>query len=112
MKQVIVVNDALLLPPGKLAVQVAHAAIAAFLETDNEVRMEWLRCGMPKIALKCPSHLKLTELQSSADAIPISSYLVRDAGKTILTEGTLTCLGLGPAPTVDIDRLTRGFALV
>jgi len=31
MKQVLVVNSALALPPGKMAAQVAHASVAAFL---------------------------------------------------------------------------------
>ncbi len=34
MKQIIIVNEGLKLPKGKLAAQVAHASVASFLDTD------------------------------------------------------------------------------
>jgi peptidyl-tRNA hydrolase, PTH2 family len=37
MKQVIIVNEALKLPRGKLAAQVAHAALAGFLNAPIEL---------------------------------------------------------------------------
>jgi hypothetical protein len=51
MKQVLVVNSALALQPGKMAAQVAHASIAAFLSADDANRQKWLEVGMPKIVL-------------------------------------------------------------
>lgn len=51
MKQVIVVNEALKLPRGKLAAQVAHAAVVAFLVAGDEARQAWLAAGMPKIVM-------------------------------------------------------------
>jgi peptidyl-tRNA hydrolase len=47
MKQVIAVNESLRLPRGKLAAQVAHAAVAAFLKAGTEARRSWLDQGMP-----------------------------------------------------------------
>ena len=52
MKQVLVVNHALQLPKGKLAAQVAHAAVGAFLAADKRAQQRWLDEGMPKIVVR------------------------------------------------------------
>ena len=59
MKQVLVVNSALALPPGKMAAQVAHASIAAFLIADNANREKWLNVGMPKIVLDSENEARM-----------------------------------------------------
>ncbi len=51
VKQVIVVNESLILPAGKLAAQVAHAAVGAFLRADEQAQATWLQAGMPKVVL-------------------------------------------------------------
>ncbi|MCB0163981.1 MAG: peptidyl-tRNA hydrolase Pth2 [Anaerolineae bacterium] len=112
LKQVIVVNNALKLPKGKLAAQVAHAAVAAFLEAGEATRQQWLAEGMPKIVLKADSDQELLALQALAQAQSIPAYLVTDAGKTVLPEGTMTCLGLGPAGEAVLDELTGGLKLL
>ncbi|MCB0213151.1 MAG: peptidyl-tRNA hydrolase, partial [Anaerolineae bacterium] len=76
VKQVIVVNNALKLPKGKLAAQVAHAAVAAFLEADGPVRQAWLNDGMPKIVLKADDEQTLLALEALAQAQAIPAYLV------------------------------------
>jgi peptidyl-tRNA hydrolase, PTH2 family len=38
--------------------------------------------------------------------------LVRDAGHTVVEEGTVTCLGIGPANDSAIDELTGALKLV
>ena len=112
MKQVIVVNESLSLPRGKLAAQVAHAAVAAFLEAGNEARRSWLDQGMPKVVLKADDAASLVELEASAKSRQISTALIRDAGKTVLPAGTVTCLGLGPAAEHLIDELTGELKLL
>ncbi|MCP4318246.1 MAG: aminoacyl-tRNA hydrolase [Hyphomicrobiales bacterium] len=112
MKQVIVVNQALDLPAGKLAAQVAHASVSAFVLADPEAQKRWLECGMPKIVLAVASAEALRELQSLADAGSVPASLVEDAGKTLLPAGTITCIGIGPAETQNIDRLTGRLALL
>ena len=112
MKQIMVVNEELPLPRGKLAAQVAHASIAAFLSATNEQRQEWLQNGMPKIVLKCPSEEALTTLHHEAEAQSLPTYLVRDAGRTVLSEGTITCLGIGPADSTEIDKVTGDLKLL
>src|ERR1700682_1438584 len=112
MKPGLVVNSSPALPPGKLAAQVAHASIAAFLSAENAPMQKWLDAGMSKIVLdgRTEAQLKLL-LQQALDA-GLPAQLVRDAGKTLIPEGTVTCLGIGPAPAEQIDRLTGTLALL
>lgn len=112
MKQAIVVNASLKLPKGKLAAQVAHASLAAFLEASEEAKQAWLENGMPKIVLKGSDEADLMRLQDLAKSRNIPAELVRDAGKTVVPEGTVTCLGLGPASEDEIDELTGELKLL
>ena len=112
MKQVMVVNTALAMPAGKMAAQVAHASVSAFLVSPADAQRAWLQCGMPKIVLKGPSETVLLELLERAEAASIPAYLIRDAGRTVVAEGTITCLGIGPAAIADIDRLTGDLRLM
>ena len=112
MKQVIVVNRSLSLPKGKLAAQVAHAAVGAFVAASAQAQMAWLQAGMPKIVVYVADADALVQLEQAAREQQISACLVHDAGRTVLPAGTITCLGLGPAPADTIDALTRTLPLV
>ncbi len=112
MKQVIVINQALKLPKGKLAAQAAHAAVGAFLETGSPARSAWLEEGMPKIVVQAADESDLRRLYALAQAEGIPAILVEDAGRTVVPEGTLTCLGLGPAADDLIDRITGELKLL
>ena len=67
MKQVIVVNRSLSLPKGKLAAQVAHAAVGAFITADEQAQLAWLQAGMPKIVVY------------AADAVEVTIHIVVDS---------------------------------
>ena len=112
MKQVIVVNEALQLPRGKLAAQVAHAALGAFLNALPEAQQLWVWAGMPKVVLQCESESELRELEAQAQNARLPVALIKDAGHTVVEPGTITCLGIGPAEDEAIDRITRVMKLV
>jgi PTH2 family peptidyl-tRNA hydrolase len=112
MKQVIVVNQSLKLPKGKLAAQVAHAAVGAFIEASDEARVDWLEEGMPKVVVQALDETELRRLLDLALQNGIPALLVEDAGRTVVPEGTVTCLGLGPASDGEIDRLTGELKLL
>jgi PTH2 family peptidyl-tRNA hydrolase len=112
VKQVIVVNEALRLPRGKLASQVAHASVAAFLRASPESQQRWLSLGMRKIVLGGESAEQLTALLARAIQSGIPSELICDAGRTIVEPGTATCLGLGPAADSDMDKITGALRLL
>jgi peptidyl-tRNA hydrolase, PTH2 family len=112
MKQVIVVNEALNLPRGKLAAQVAHAAVAAFLEAKREAQRSWLTDGMPKVVVRCGSEAELLDIQAQAERLGLPVAPIRDASHTVVAADTLTSVGIGPAGSDAIDAVTRSLKLV
>jgi peptidyl-tRNA hydrolase, PTH2 family len=112
LKQVIVVNSELGLPKGKLAAQVAHAAVAAFLEAGPKARSAWLSAGMPKVVLRAATEAALQELHAKAQSAGLPVALIEDAGRTVVAEGTVTCVGIGPATAAQLEPLTRELKLL
>jgi peptidyl-tRNA hydrolase len=112
MKQVIVVNRSLALPKGKLAAQVAHAAVGAFVSANAQAQLAWLQAGMPKIVVYAADADALVQLETAARQRQIPACLVHDAGRTVIPAGTITCVGLGPAPADILDPLTGALSLV
>lgn len=112
MKQVIVVNQSLEMPVGKMAVQVAHASVSAYLKASDDMQKSWLEKGMPKIVVICTSEDDLKELLAHAENAQIAASLIQDAGKTVLPAGSLTCLGLGPARSKVIDVISGNLKLM
>jgi len=112
MKQVIVVNEALALPRGKLAAQVAHAAVDACISATPTLRKRWLEQGMPKIVLKADTEAELLLLEQSVRKAGLPMALIQDAGRTVVAAGTVTCLGIGPATAEAIDAITGHLKLL
>ena len=114
-KQVIVVRADLKMSEGKLAVQVAHGAIAAAERSKKEKEDwfdAWLLEGQKKVVVKVPGDEELRRLQERATRFSIPNELIQDAGLTELPPGTTTVLALGPAPNDVIDKVTRGLPLL
>jgi len=112
VKQVIVVNEALNLPRGKLAAQVAHASVDAYCSADPRAQKSWRADGMPKIVLKAETAAELDQLEQRAAAAGLPTALIEDAGHTVVEAGTVTCLGIGPAKASAIDAITGHLKLV
>ena len=112
MKQVIIVNEALKLPRGKLAAQVAHASVASLLGSNSDQQKQWFGEGMPKVVLSGDSEQEITELHQKAVESDIPTQIIRDAGRTVVASGTITCVGIGPAAKEDIDKITGHLKLL
>jgi len=109
------VRNDLKLPKGKLCVQIAHASITSFLEAqkfNKEWVEKWLNEGQKKIIVKVDTLDDLLTLKKMADDLGIPSAIISDAGLTVLPPGTITCLGLGPAPDELIDKVTGKLKLL
>lgn len=100
------------MPRGKLAAQVAHAAVGSFIAASAEAQQAWLNNGMPKIVLKVDDEADLIRLYDLALGQNIPAQLIKDAGRTVIPKGTLTCLGLGPASSNELDELTGELKLL
>ena len=114
-KQAVVVRQDLRMSKGKTAAQVAHAAVSSYLlarERKPGWASAWMEEGQKKVILKVPSLEALLELKGKVDRQRIPSALISDAGLTELEPGTVTCLGIGPAPASSIDQVTGGLKLL
>jgi peptidyl-tRNA hydrolase, PTH2 family len=112
LKQVIVVNESLKLPRGKLSAQVAHAAVLAFINAAPRAQNAWLESGMPKVVVDGASESELVDLAQRVSEGGLPFALIRDAGRTVVPTGTVTCLGIGPAREDDINQFTGKMKLV
>jgi PTH2 family peptidyl-tRNA hydrolase len=98
---------------GKIAAQVAHAAVAAVLNAlGGAVFHRWLEEGQPKVVLKVPDEAALNEVIRRACAADLPVEPVHDAGRTQVPSGTLTCCAVGPAQADRIDVVTAGLGLL
>ncbi len=112
---VIVVRKDLKISPGKMAVQVAHAAVTCAIQTrKNNLRWfkNWFNEGQKKVVVKAVSVRDLYELKTIAESLGITTSLVQDAGLTEVPPGTVTCLGIGPGPNPEIDKVTGSLSLL
>lgn len=134
IKQVIVARKDLKMKPGKLAAQVAHASLACILNCKvgvpeqkdftntfyNEFaftadELKWLTedtlSKFTKIVLKVNSEEELLDIYKIAKDKGINCSLIKDAGNTVFTEPTYTCVGLGPVRSSELDDITGGLKL-
>ncbi|HUZ55336.1 MAG TPA: peptidyl-tRNA hydrolase Pth2 [Streptosporangiaceae bacterium] len=113
MKLALVVRTDLDMGRGKIAAQVAHAAVAGTLASlGGAVFYRWLDDGQPKVVLKATSAEHLEDIVRRARLAGLPVELVHDAGRTQVTAGTLTCCAIGPAEAEQIDAVTASLALL
>ena len=114
-KLVIAVRSDLELSKGKLAVQVAHAAVMAALDAKGKHRKwfsEWYAEGQKKVVVRGGALHDIHSLRTKARSVGLTTALVEDAGLTELPPGTVTCLGIGPGPNAIMDPVTGHLKLM
>lgn len=114
-KMVIVTRKDLNLSLGKLAAQVAHAAVACALETKSQNSKwfkKWNDEGSKKAVVKVDDLDDFYSLKKKAEGLKIVAHIVIDAGHTEIPAGTKTVLGIGPAPNNIIDKVTGDLPLL
>ncbi|MEM0010860.1 MAG: peptidyl-tRNA hydrolase Pth2 [Candidatus Bathyarchaeia archaeon] len=114
VKQVIVLRSDIKMSPGKAAVQASHAAVSSAEEARRNYPSwwrEWIESGQCKIVLKVNSESEILELMRKAKELNLPVALISDMGLTELEPGTITALGIGPAPSNLIDKITGSLPL-
>ena len=114
-KQVIVTRTDLKMSKGKMAVQVAHAAVSAAEKSRKQHSVwwrAWIAEGQRKIVVRTESKQKLLELEKKAKDSNLPTALIVDKGLTELPPDTITCLGIGPAPSPKLEAITGKLSLL
>jgi PTH2 family peptidyl-tRNA hydrolase len=100
---------------GKIAVQVGHAAVTVSEETRKkrpEWWNSWMNEGQCKVVVKVNSERELEEIQMDAEELGLVAEIIHDAGLTQVEPGTATCVGIGPAPSELVDKITGELPLL
>ncbi|MCL2032730.1 MAG: peptidyl-tRNA hydrolase Pth2 [Methanomassiliicoccaceae archaeon] len=108
-KMVILMRNDLKMGRGKIAAQAAHAAVNCALsikKKDSSAFDKWMLSGQTKIVLRVDSERELFDFKAVADVQGLNNSVVCDAGRTQLEPGTYTCLGIGPAASSVLDKIT------
>mgnify|MGYP001200953773 CR=1 FL=1 len=114
-KQVVVMRNDLKMSRGKIAAQAGHAAVSAAEEARKKCSdwwKAWIAEGQCKIAVRAESEQELLELERKAKRSKLPTALIVDRGLTELPPDTITCLGIGPAPSAQVDAITGKLPLL
>ena len=114
-KQVIIVRRDINMGTGKIAAQVAHAAVMGAEKVKASIRnwfSSWFAAGQAKVVLKVKNIEELMEVRKQAEELFLPVVQVQDSGLTQIPSGTITCVGIGPAPSELIDKVTFGLKLL
>jgi PTH2 family peptidyl-tRNA hydrolase len=110
-------------PTGKIAAQCSHATLACYKELlrisqkkpdspEAKILRRWERLGQAKIAVQVKSQEEIMELLGKARSLGITSEVIQDAGRTQIEAGSLTVLGVGPAPKSLVNEITGHLKLL
>ena len=108
-KLVVLVRNDVKMGKGKIAAQVAHAAVDCALQAEKKDRKAfdaWYNSGQAKVVLKVDSLEELKRYMAEARSVGLRTSMITDAGRTQIEPGTITCMGIGPAPVSELDKVT------
>jgi PTH2 family peptidyl-tRNA hydrolase len=111
-KQCLIIRNDVKMSCGKRCAQAAHASIGAYNNADKSLQKAWISEGQKKVVLRSNDERSLYELKVIAERSGVSTSLIQDAGMTEIPPGTITALGLGPAKTEDLDKITGALSLL
>lgn len=100
---------------GKKCAQSCHASISSadlVRIKDKEVWKKWKNTGQKKVILRVSGIEELNKVVLKLEKNKIHHFLIRDAGLTQLAPGTTTALGIGPAVSESLDKITGDLKLL
>ena len=119
LKMVFLVRQDLKMGAGKIAAQVAHAAIGLYdniFEGDNDYQKNaldyWFNLGQKKVVLKADNLNIMLEVVKKCKELKLQYCMISDAGHTQIPAGSITVLGIGPDTSEKINQITGSFKLM
>ena len=103
-KLVVLVRTDLDMGKGKIAAQVGHASVECALRAEKKDRKAfdaWMDSGQKKV-----------RYMAEARSCGLYTVMISDAGRTQVDPGTATCIGIGPAPQSEIDKVTGALKML
>ncbi len=100
---------------GKKCAQSSHASVSAsdLVRVQNKnIWKNWKNTGQKKVVLKIQSIEQLKEIVVKLESNKLPYFIVNDAGLTQLPPGTTTAVGIGPALSTKIDKITGDLKLL
>lgn len=108
---------------GKIAAQCGHATLACYKTLQRAAKRDptsgaarllqrWERHGQAKIAVQAKGEDTLLTLMGTAHSLGVTAEVIADAGRTQIESGSLTVLGVGPAPKSLVDKVTGHLKLL
>jgi PTH2 family peptidyl-tRNA hydrolase len=107
-KQTIVIRADLKMHKGKACGQCSHASVSAYEKVRKnypDIAKSWITIGQKKVVLKVASEEELFEFFQAGKDAGIPCELIRDAGRTQLEPGSITCFGAGPWDEEELDSV-------
>lgn len=106
-----------------MAAQASHATLACYKSLSKAARnsssspeakllSRWEKLGQAKIAVQIKSQEEMMELMGVARSLGVTAEVIQDAGRTQIEAGSLTVLGVGPAPKSLVDKITGHLKLL
>ncbi len=107
-KLVVVMREDLKLSKGKACAQTGHAVLDCFLRSDDsKLLRDWMDEGGKKVVLKTQKLEDIFSLNEAAKRAGLVTSVIKDAGHTEISPGTVTCIGIGPDKEDKIDKVTK-----
>lgn len=112
IKQVIVIRKDIDMSIGKIISQACHASLEAYKLSSPYFKQHWKKFGYKKVILKVFNLNELLKIYQEAKRIGLPCAIIKDAGKTQVEKGTITCVAIGPHYSEKIDKVTGNLKLL
>lgn len=101
------------IPIGKLSAQTGHAFVGALWAAPRDVAEAYMsEAGQAKVTVRVKNEAELVKMYEACRDAGLPTVIVKDAGRTVFSEPTLTTMGVGPCRAVDLPKKFRRLQLL
>lgn len=100
------------MPLGKTIAQSGHAFMGAMLVADPVIVDEYLSGPFTKISKWTKNLDSILRAKRECDELELPTALITDIGRTVFSEPTVTCLGIGPVKRNQLPKFVDKMRLI